>query len=404
MRWLTARTAARLAAAGICTLMGAAVWAGVFYPQGATTLHFAFEGSPNGDRPVVRPPAIYASETGFGFVNSPELIGNANGVQAPRYFRFDADVPAGNYDVSVRVGCPLAGNMAIRAEGHRAMAYNIVTQPRGNAVVNFTVHVDAIARGGELGLDFDNLLTLECSGENPSMMKLDIKPNTTATTVYLQGDSPAAADRDDVPRVGWGQMLPLFFRPGEVAVANEAGAAAGRDVPREGDVVLLVGPMGKEKTAAEAALRGALANARQKKWTPVVVTPAPRRPFDAAGRAVEAADASDAWAREVAEAEKVPFVDLRSVAAKWLVGLGPEGSKAAFAYYPANAFAGQAAALADDESYSAYGAFEVARLLAVGLRDAKAPVAEHLYADIPGKAMDVKEFPAGLGYDYLRKR
>src|SRR5258708_38102444 len=79
-------------------------FAGVFYPDGATTMHFAFEGSPNGDRPIVRPPAIFHAEDGFGFVDSPSLIGTARGVTAPKYFRFDVNVPPGTYDVTVLLG------------------------------------------------------------------------------------------------------------------------------------------------------------------------------------------------------------------------------------------------------------------------------------------------------------
>src|SRR4051812_16203566 len=74
---------------------------GVFYPEGITTLHFAFEGSPNGDRPIIRPPAFYRAEDGFGFVDSPGLIGTARGVTAPKYFRFDVNLPAGTYEVGV---------------------------------------------------------------------------------------------------------------------------------------------------------------------------------------------------------------------------------------------------------------------------------------------------------------
>src|SRR5262245_59947085 len=65
---------------------------GVFYPDGATTMHFAFEGSPNGDRPIGRPLAIYHADDGFGFVDSPGLVGTARGVTAPKYFRFDVNL------------------------------------------------------------------------------------------------------------------------------------------------------------------------------------------------------------------------------------------------------------------------------------------------------------------------
>src|SRR5476651_355216 len=88
-----------------CSLaVSTAALAGPFYPDGATTMHFAFEGSPNGDRPIVRPPAIYHADDGFGFVDSPGLTGTALGVTAPKYFRFDVNLPAGTYDIAVTLG------------------------------------------------------------------------------------------------------------------------------------------------------------------------------------------------------------------------------------------------------------------------------------------------------------
>src|SRR3954469_17863633 len=84
--------------------IASSAFAGVFYPDGATTMHFAFEGSPNGDRPIVRPPAIYHADDGFGFVDSPGLIGTSRGVTAPKRFRFDVNLPAGTYDVTVVIG------------------------------------------------------------------------------------------------------------------------------------------------------------------------------------------------------------------------------------------------------------------------------------------------------------
>jgi len=160
------------------SLLAATGIAGVFYPDGATTMHFAFEGSPNGDRPIIRPPAFYLHSAGFGFVDSPDLIGTVSGVQAPKYFRFDVNIPPGTYDVSVRVGSPnLPSNTTISAENHHPMAANIQAAPRGNAVANFTVEVKTSKDPKETSLDLDDRLTLEFTGDNPSMMKLDIKPH-----------------------------------------------------------------------------------------------------------------------------------------------------------------------------------------------------------------------------------
>ena len=50
-----------------------------------------------------------------------------------------------------------------------------------------------------------------------------IKPNEKAITVFIAGDS-MACDQENIPLAGWGQMLPILFKAGEVAVANHASS------------------------------------------------------------------------------------------------------------------------------------------------------------------------------------
>jgi hypothetical protein len=161
----------------VLLLSAAPAFAGVFYPDGATTLHFAFEGSPNGDRPIVRPPAFYHADDGFGFVESPGLIGTALGVTAPKYFRFDVNVPAGTYDVTVTLGgTPGESVTSIKAENQPTTAQDVHVTRGQTAVKTFTV---TVKRGpaGDKSLAGDACLNLEFEGTNPSMMKLDIKPS-----------------------------------------------------------------------------------------------------------------------------------------------------------------------------------------------------------------------------------
>lgn len=149
---------------------------GVFYPEGATTLHFAFEGSPNGDRPIIRPPAFYQAQDGFGFVDSPGLIGTSRGVTAPKYFRFDVNLPAGTYDVSVTLGGTDGESVThIKAENHQSMVEDVRVARGQTATKTFTVTVKRGA-AGTTALGGDARLNLEFEGTNPSLMKLDIKP------------------------------------------------------------------------------------------------------------------------------------------------------------------------------------------------------------------------------------
>ncbi len=166
-----------------CALaVSAAAFAGPFYPEGTTTLHFAFEGSPNGDRPIVRPPATYYVEDGFGFVDSPNLIGTALGVTAPKYFRFDVNLPAGTYDISVTLGGTRDESVtSTKAENHQPMVSDVHVARGERAVKTFTVTVKRGAAGDQ-SLEGDGRLTLEFEGTNPSLMKLDIKPSAKPAT------------------------------------------------------------------------------------------------------------------------------------------------------------------------------------------------------------------------------
>jgi hypothetical protein len=161
----------------VCALViSTAVFAGVFYPDGATTMHVAFEGSPNGDRPIVRPPAFYRADDGFGFVDSPGLIGTARGVTAPKYFRFDVNLPAGTYEITVTLGGTEEESVTgIRAENHQPIVADVHVARGQSAVKTFTVTVRHGA-AGDTSLEGDGRLTLEFEGTNPSLMKLDIKP------------------------------------------------------------------------------------------------------------------------------------------------------------------------------------------------------------------------------------
>lgn len=157
-------------------LVSAAAFAGVFYPDGSTTMHFAFEGSPNGDRPIIRPPEFYHADDGFGFVDSPGLIGTARGVTAPRHFRFDVNLPDGTYDVTVTMGGTADESVTtIKAENRPTTVQDVHVARGQSAIRTFTVTVHH-GKPRDTSLEGDARLNLEFDGTNPSMMKLDIAP------------------------------------------------------------------------------------------------------------------------------------------------------------------------------------------------------------------------------------
>jgi hypothetical protein len=50
-------------------------------------------------------------------------------------------------------------------------------------------------------------------------------------------------------------------------------------------------------------------------------------------------------------------------------------------HYPANTFEGQDKPLADNSHFNPFGAWEVARMVVMGLKQIKCPLAEHLRPD-----------------------
>ena len=74
------------------------------------------------------------------------------------------------------------------------MLLDVAVPPEGLVRKTFTVNVRRGIEGDAL-LDTDGRLNLEFIGSNPSLMKLDIKPNEKAITVFIVGDS-IACDQD----------------------------------------------------------------------------------------------------------------------------------------------------------------------------------------------------------------
>jgi hypothetical protein len=211
-------------------------------------------------------------------------------------------------------------------------------------------------------------------------------------------------------------MLPLFFKPSEVAVANcSVPVLSPNDAEerlkgvKKGDVVLLsmqnyAGTYSVSVEAAAEVADSARYAARLKRLlgditkagAQAILVTRVSRSFDAQGNAARSSNPLNAWMREAAAAEKLPFIDLETIAGKWFATLNVDAAKAAFT--PADP---KAPGL--DDSLTPYGAFEVARLLAMAIRDSKHDLATRLYPDIPPSNPDPRQFPASLGYDDLKK-
>ncbi len=325
---------------------------------------------------------------------------------------FSVVVPEGNHRVTITFGgADEASVNTIKAESRRLMLENIVTNPGGLVTRSFVVNTrdssvpppPKNAPGGSAvvlnereqgALHWDDKLTLEFNGMTPMVCAVEIAP-ADVPTVYLIGDS-TVTDQPREPGASWGQMLPRFLDDG-VAVANHAesgetmksfisGLRLAKVLSRmkAGDWLFIQFGHNDEKhqwpqtyvearTTYAAYLRVLIAEARLRGATPVLVTPVQRRQFDEAGRIRNShGDYPDA-ARKVAREEGVALIDLERMSVAFYEALGPERAPAAFA-----------AGGRDATHHNNYGAYELAKCVAQGIRDAGLPLAKHLADDFDG--------------------
>ena len=82
--------------------------------------------------------------------------------------------------------------------------------------------------------------------------------------------------------------------------------------------------------------------------------------------------------RTVARREGVPLIELNGMTRTFYEALGEEGSKKSLVHYPANTFPGQDKPLADNTHFNPYGAWEVAKMVIMGLKQLQSPLITHL--------------------------
>jgi lysophospholipase L1-like esterase len=395
----------------VAGLLAAPAWADA-------TLRFAFDGQPAAGEVAVSADTVYSRERGHGF----EADAPRNAAGQPVFF--SVDLPEGNYRVTATLGGRDASDTTIKAELRRLMLDG-VQLPAGRTetrsfIVNLRTAQIAAAPGVDAGRvqlkereivseawAWDRRLTLEINGARPALTHLTIEP-VRVPTVYLLGDS-TVADQSGEPYASWGQMLPALFQS-SVAVSNQAESGetfrdslARRRLDKilstlqPGDTVLLQfghndqkqqkdGSGNAESYKAELRIHAERILARG--GVPVVLSSMERRNFDAQGRLrpslLEYADA----ARAVAADMKLAFIDLNGMSQQLYAALGPERSQA---MHPLN-----------------YGAMQLARLVALGLREARVPVAAALRDDLgpldPARPQAPEQFRVAASPGYTQQR
>lgn len=352
----------------------------------------------------VTPSSVYQDQIGYGYEPGAKVATGDQGAGATseQPFIFSAKVPEGNYEVKLTFGgSSTATTLTVKAESGRLMLERVplkagevversfITNVRTpklaklpmNATGREEVSLDQFDRANSR--DWDDRLNIEIQCPHAALRTIVISPAPSVPTVFLAGDS-TVTDRDGGGDVSWGQLLPRFFRP-EISVANEA--QSGETLKsfanslrldkilsqmKKGDYLFLqFGHNDSKKdwpqtyvepeTTYKAYLKAYIAEARLRGATPVLVTSMDRgdrqtgAPMHGLGGYPEAM-------REVAKEDKVPLIDLNEMSILFYNSAGADAPKI----------------LADGTHSTAYGGYEFAKCIVMGIKQNKLALAEDI--------------------------
>ena len=339
----------------------------------------------------VAPMAAYTDDAGYGYELQPAPR-TASQAAAGGSVSFSAKVSEGNYNVTVTFGdAAQATTTTFKAESGRLMLERVQV-PAGKLVTRtFTVSVrtpqlprlPTNATGREqVSLDqfdrantrdWDSKLTMEVIGSPAALQFMEITSAPAAPTIFLAGDS-TMTDRDGGGDVSWGQMLPVFFKPG-VAVSNNA--QSGETLKsfmnalrldkilsqmKQGDYLFMQFIHNDSKaswpqtyvepeTTYKAYLKVYIAEARLRGAIPVLVT-AMDRGARGTGAPTHGHGGYPQAMREVAQEEHVALIDLYAMSDTFYESAGADAPKI----------------LADGTHSTAYGGYEFAKCIVMGIK------------------------------------
>ena len=409
----------------------------LFAQQTTFKFDFGTERTENGFIPITST-SKFDKKTGYGFMDISGLKSVDNGgnaltgdfITSDKPFYFSVIIPEGNYDITLNLGDSKGISEAtVRVENRRLMLNDVKTKQGEVLEKQITVHVkDSIIRnqdGTQIGivklkprerkyLHWDNLLTIEFNDKAPKVCSVIIQPNTKAKTIYLTGDS-TVVDAQYEPWASWGQMLPYFFVPNEVVIANyaESGETLKAFEDRQridkiwkkikpGDYLFIQFAHNDQKSGNSIKsgyrkrLKEWISKARELGAIPVLVTSMNRRVFDENNKIVNTLNDFPDAVREIAKEEKADLIDLNAMSKTLFEAMGPEAAKKAFVHYPANTYPNQPMALADDTHFNTYGAYELAKCVVKSIVDQKLSLSKFVSKNYkgfdPNKPDDVKTF------------
>ena len=324
-------------------------------------------------------------------------------------FNFSVAVPDGNYRVTVTIGNKKKiGQTAVRAESRRHYVDMVTTKKGKYETVSFVVNKHSPVIKGDVRVklkprevdykNWDDSLSLSFCGLNPAIQRIKIEPIMDVATVFLCGNS-TVVDQENEPWASWGQMITRWFGP-QVSIANyaESGLSCTSFLAqlrldkilsqlKKGDFVIVEFGHNdeKEKKAGDGAwysysrnLKIFVDRVKEAGGNIIFCTPTARRSFDNNGHIINTHGDYPAAMKAVAARENVPVIDLTQMSTTFYEALGVEGSKKSLVHYPANTFPNQDKPLADNTHFNPFGAWEIAKMVVMGLKQIHSPLADYL--------------------------
>lgn len=356
---------------------------------------------------MTKPQPVYSEDRGFGYD-----ICEAPTAKSTSPFYFSVAVPDGNYRVTVTLGSKKkASETCVRAESRRLMVQKCNTRKGEFKAFTFLVNkrtpdindkMKVRIKPGEVGsMTWDEKLTLEFNGASPAVKEIKIEPDTTAVTLYLCGNS-TVVDQGKEPWASWGQIFPRWFKD-DICVANygESGLTATSFLAqnrlekilsslKKGDYVFCEFGHNDEKEKGPGtgawyhycvSLKKFVDMVRAKGGNVIFCTPTQRRFFEKDGTIRNTHGEFPEAMKAVAQRENVPCIDLNASTKTLFEAMGVEGSKHLLVHYPMGTFPWQVKEFADNTHFNPFGAYEVSKLIVMGLKQLNSPLVEHLQSD-----------------------
>jgi lysophospholipase L1-like esterase len=343
----------------------------------------------------VLPSTAYNNTAGYGFASTSGLSSTNRGapdslrgdfITGSSAFKFSANVPAGNYNVTVITGDNSGtSETSLKSEVERIVAQQIKTTAGQFSTFTFTVHIKS-----------DAVLDVTFYGAAPKVNAVEIQQTTTAITLYMAGDS-TVCDQNSTVYAGWGQMFTNYLKQG-VAVANYADSGEsstsfwnGFYVPniqgkiKSGDYLFIQFGHNDEKSLTlaqyKAGLKRYVDDAKAKGAKPILITPLERNVWSN-GSLTHSHGDFPATMKQLATETNTPCIDLTTKSYNLYSSMGQSSSSSLFVD-------------GDRTHTNPTGALRVAGLVRDGVRELNlSPLATYLR-----DATAVDPLPAGSNYE-----